>query len=275
MSYLLLGERQSLIKERLGARGRVLAGELAQELGVSEDTIRRDLREMAAAGLCRRVYGGALPITSASAPTLGQPTSFANRTAILGRAAAKLVPPSSTIFIDAGSTNAAVAMALSPDNNITVVTNSIVVLGALANRSNIEVILIGGRLDQRSGAILGGRAIKDAGSIHTDICFLGASGVDAEAGITTFSFEEAEMGRSVAKASRSIVVAATLDMFGTKAPFAVVPGDEGYTLVAEHSLGTQEAAAFERRGINVIRAPAMARSQSKIRDPAVTGSEKC
>ena len=191
------------------------------------------------------------------APTLERPTSFANRNAILGKAAAKLVPAGSTIFIDAGSTNAAVAMALSPDINITVVTNSIVVLGAIANRSNIEVILIGGRLDPRSGAILGGRAIKDAESIHTDICFLGASGVDAEAGITAFSFEEAEMRRSVARASRSIVVAATLDKFGTAAPFAVVSGDEGYTLVAEHSLGVQEAGAFERRGVKVIRAAAI------------------
>ncbi|MBA1144711.1 DeoR/GlpR family DNA-binding transcription regulator [Mesorhizobium neociceri] len=265
MSYLLLEQRQSLIKERLGARGRVLAAELARELEVSEDTIRRDLREMAAAGLCRRVYGGALPISPASAPNLERPTNFANRNAILGKVAARLVPPSSTIFIDAGSTNAAVAMELSRDNNITVVTNSIVVLGAIANRSNIEVILIGGRLDQRSGAVLGGRAIKDAESIHTDICFLGASGVDAEAGITAFSFEEAEMGRSVASASRSIVVAATLDKFGTRAPFAVVPGDEGYTLVTEHGLSSQEAATFERRGINVIRAPAMTAASADSR----------
>ncbi|WP_258609784.1 DeoR/GlpR family DNA-binding transcription regulator [Mesorhizobium sp. AR10] len=262
-----MGERQSLIKQRLGARGRVLAGDLAQELGVSEDTIRRDLREMAAAGLCRRVYGGALPISSASVPTLERSTSFANRNAILGKAAAALVSPSSTIFIDAGSTNAAVAMALSRDINITVVTNSIVVLGAIANRSNIEVVLIGGRLDQKSGAILGGRAIKDAESIHTDICFLGASGVDAEAGITASSFEEAEMRRSVAKASRSIVVAATLDKFGTKAPFAVVPGDGGYILVTEHGFGAQEAAAFERRGVKVIRAPAMTGSQRRFAIP--------
>jgi DeoR/GlpR family transcriptional regulator of sugar metabolism len=267
LSYLLLEQRQSLIKERLGARGRVLAAELAQELEVSEDTIRRDLREMAAAGLCRRVYGGALPISPVSVPTLERSTSFANRNAILGKAAAKLVPPNSTIFIDGGSTNAAVATALPPDINITVVTNSIIVLGAIANRLNIEVILIGGRLDQKSGAILGGRAIKDAESIHTDICFLGATGVDAEAGITAFSFEEAEMRRTVARASRSIVVVATLDKFGTKAPFAVVPGDKAYTLVTEHDLGAQEAAAFERRGINVIRAPAMTGSQRRSTIP--------
>lgn len=257
MSYLLLGERQSLIKGRLSARGRVIAADLAQEFGVSEDTIRRDLREMAAAGLCRRVYGGALPISPGSVPTVKRHTSLANRNVILGMAAAKLVRPGSTIFVDAGSTSAAVAMALSNDNNITVVTNSIVVLGAIADRSNIEVIVIGGRLDQRSGAILGGRAIRDVESIHTDICFLSACGVDAEAGITAFSFEEAEMMRAVARASHSIVVAATLEKLGTTATFAVVGGDEGYTLVAEHGLGVQEAAAFERRGVHVVRASAM------------------
>ena len=63
MQDLLLGERQALIRTRLDLSGRVIAADLAQELGVSEDTIRRDLREMASAGLCRRVYGGALRLS--------------------------------------------------------------------------------------------------------------------------------------------------------------------------------------------------------------------
>ena len=65
MQDFLLRERQGVISERLRLNGRVLAAELALEFGVSEDTVRRDLREMAAAGLCERVYGGALPVSPA------------------------------------------------------------------------------------------------------------------------------------------------------------------------------------------------------------------
>ena len=109
---LLLGERQDLIRARLDLSGRVIAAELAQELGVSEDTIRRDLREMAASGLCRRVYGGALRMTHASTTMNERMAIAGERKAALARTAAGLIPAGATVFLDAGSTNVALARAL-------------------------------------------------------------------------------------------------------------------------------------------------------------------
>lgn len=122
ISELLLGERQTRIQDRLARTGRVIAAELAEELGVSEDTIRRDLREMASAGLCRRVYGGALQMTPA-APFTERVGVDVERKEALARAIVPLIPVGSTVFLDAGSTNLAVARALPSDANLTVATD--------------------------------------------------------------------------------------------------------------------------------------------------------
>ena len=113
---LLLRERKTLIQERLKANGRVLAADLAAEFNVSEDTIRRDLREMAAAGLCERVYGGALPVVPAAHTTLSERIAMApERKAALARVAVGLIEPGMTVFLDAGSTNLAIAQLIEPD----------------------------------------------------------------------------------------------------------------------------------------------------------------
>src|SRR5271154_4068492 len=118
---LLLDERHRLIRVRLAAEGRVLAADLARDLGTSEDTIRRDLRELASLGECRRVYGGALSISPASGTMAERQTQDIDRKAALAREGAKLVVPGQIVFLDAGSTNLAIARALPNDANTTVV----------------------------------------------------------------------------------------------------------------------------------------------------------
>src|SRR5476651_532216 len=124
---LLLQERHALILERLRADGRVLAPELAAWLKVSEDTIRRDLRDLAAAGLCQKVYGGALRLPLPPAPNDGTLSQRRDHRAAaksrLAQAAATLIAPGSLVFIDAGSTNLGIAAAL-PDVPLTVVANA-------------------------------------------------------------------------------------------------------------------------------------------------------
>ncbi|RYE62563.1 MAG: DeoR/GlpR transcriptional regulator, partial [Rhizobiaceae bacterium] len=120
------------MREQLTIRGKVVASELATQFDVSEDTVRRDLRELAKLGFCRRVYGGALLPT----PDFG---TLATRTALdkdrkssLARAAARLVEDGQTVFIDAGSTNLAVANALDPSQTLTIITNAPVIATALS-----------------------------------------------------------------------------------------------------------------------------------------------
>ncbi|MBB5371055.1 MULTISPECIES: DeoR/GlpR family DNA-binding transcription regulator [unclassified Janthinobacterium] len=252
-STLLLKQRQTLIQQQLLADGRVLALDLARQLDVSEDTIRRDLREMAAAGLCQRVYGGALPL-SPDGGTLSQRKHEApERKASLAQAAVTLVRAGQVLFIDAGSTNLAIASAL-PKLALTVITNAPSIAMALMERNEIELIIAGGRVDRRAGASLGPQALRTVERMRPDLCFLGACGADVDAGVTAFNYDEAEFKRSIAGASKAVVVAATSDKLGTAAPFGVLATGLLQHLVLEADADAVHADAFERLGVHVLRA---------------------
>ena len=247
-------ERRQIILERLARRGRVLAGDLAREFRTSEDTIRRDLREMAAAGKCRRVYGGALPLSPASGSLAARRTEAPERKAALGRAGAALVRPGQIVFFDAGSTNAAIARALPAGLGIVIATNAPDIAADLVGKPGVELIVIGGRVDPRSGAALGARALRDAREIRVDLAFLGACAVDVRAGVAAFDAEEAEFKRLIAERAKAVAVAVTTDKLGTAAPFAVAPISRLSHLIVEADAPQSALAPLRRAGVGVHRA---------------------
>ncbi len=251
---LLTFQRRAAIADRLRRDGRVLAGALAEVFGVSEDTVRRDLREMAAAGLCRRVYGGALPVAPEDGSIGRRLGIHAGAKAALGRAAAGLVPAGSLVFIDAGSTNVAVAQALSETASLTVATNAPAVAAVLAEKPGIATIVLGGRLDPRTGACLGPGTMREIERLRPAVAILGACGVDAEAGITAHDFAEAELKAAAAGRAARVIVAATDDKLGTAAPFAVAPAGWVGTLVIGVACDPSRLAPFEAQGVVVVRA---------------------
>jgi DeoR/GlpR family transcriptional regulator of sugar metabolism len=253
MTDLLPHERHAAILRKLTEEGRVLAADLAALFETSEDTIRRDLREMAAQGVCRRVYGGALPIDAP--PPLSRRIDVAvDRKQALARRTAQLIEPGSSLFIDAGSANLAVARDLPQDASLTVITNAPVIAAALMERPDVEVALIGGRMDPKSGAILGAKAMSEAASYRTDICILGSCGLDLDSGVSASFLEEAEFKRAMAKASRSVIAAVTNEKMGRPAPFPVIGLSDRFTIVVEHDADDEVCADFARSGARFVRA---------------------
>ncbi|WP_295992129.1 DeoR/GlpR family DNA-binding transcription regulator [Rugamonas sp.] len=258
---LLLQERHAFILECLQVDGRVLAPDLAARLKVSEDTIRRDLRDLAAAGLCQKVYGGALRSAAPVPPapndgTLGQRRG--HRVAAksqLALAAATLIRPGMVLFIDAGSTNLGIAAAL-PEVALTVVTNAPAIAAALVDRAQVELIVVGGRVDRAAGASFGAAALRDIDMLRPDLFCLGACGVDAAAGITAFQYEEALFKRRVAEASKAVLVAATGDKLATAAPYQVLAAARLTHLVVEHDADRAWTDAYADLGTLVLRAAA-------------------
>src|ERR1700761_7232407 len=120
---ILAAERQQQILERLGRDGRVLAAALADPFSTSEDTIRRDLRDLAGRGLCRRVYGGALPVSPASSSAQVRAAEGNDRKAAVGQELAALLAPGSLVFVDSGSTNLAAAKAFPTGLRLTAATH--------------------------------------------------------------------------------------------------------------------------------------------------------
>lgn len=245
---MLAEERHQVIRALLASEGKVLAGDLAQRFGVSEDTVRRDLRELAGAGQCRKVYGGALAPASQPLSVSARLGKASSQKARLGKAAAKLVQPGQTLFIDAGTTNFNIAAALPHDFAFTVVTNAPGVVSALSDHANATLIVLGGIFNRAEGAMAGTATIREIEQVQADLFFLGGCALDAGAGVFATDPETAEVKRAMARRSRSVAIAATDEKFSAAAAFQVLDVDMLDHLVVESTAPEPALATWESRG---------------------------
>ena len=247
----LLVERQALIRSRLDEEGRVLAGTLARELLVSEDTIRRDLRLLAAEGACKRVYGGAVALLPAGSSLDQRRSEERERKAVLAAAAATIPEPGNLVFIDAGSTNLALAEALPRDKGLTVATNAPAVAAAL---QDLPVFMIGGQLDQHTGACLGASALESLANLRPDICFVGVCGTDAGGSMTAYSAEDAAFKRRLVAQSRTVVVMLTNEKLGEPASYGISGPETVDVVVVERNCSSQALTVFRHGRTRIVRA---------------------
>ncbi|MYM30567.1 DeoR family transcriptional regulator [Duganella sp. CY15W] len=254
---LLLQERHAYILAQLNTEGRVIAATLAQELNVTEDTLRRDLRDLAAAGLCQKVYGGAVRMPNA--PESGTLVQRMERQqsdkSRLAAAAVTLIAPGSTLFLDAGSSNLAIACAL-PEVPLTVLTNAPSIAAQLLEKPHIDLIMIGGRIKQSLGGSVGSTALREVELIHPDLYFVGACGVDLDAGVTAVDYEEAEFKRRLSAHSKATAVVATASKIGAVASYRVLPISQLTHLIVEAETSEAAAEAYAAAGTRLLRAGA-------------------
>lgn len=244
-------ERQREILWRLNSQGRVVAAELAAAFAISEDSIRRDLRELAARGLCRRVYGGALPVGQELPPVSLRRGLQVETKLRLASKAASLVRSGQTLLIDAGSTNSAIADALPDRMSLTIVTTSPDIAQRLMDRQGFEILMIGGRIDKRAGSAVGAQAALEIRRVRADLCFPGACAIDPDTGIWDVDSEEALIKRAMIESSGETAVVVTTDKFGAVAAHHVVTIDQIDHLIAEHDIDAAVQAAFEAKSVSV------------------------
>src|ERR1700719_1696400 len=194
-------ERHQYILELLGSEGRVLAADLSSRYRVSEDTIRRDLRELASSGKIQRVHGGALPRRA-------EAVSFVSRQQIdmeskigIARAAADMIRDGQVVLIDGGTTNLRIASYLSRERSATIVTNSPPLALALADHPKLSVLMLGGNFLKEARVTTGIETIRRVESIRADLCFLGMCSLHPEVGITVGDREEAYVKQAMIGAS--------------------------------------------------------------------------
>ena len=220
---MLAAERRDLLLTRLRADGKLVAKDLAVELGLSDDSIRRDLRELAAAGLCQKVYGGAVPASPALADYATRAgVEPVSKTAVAARAAA-LIRPGSVVILDGGTTTLAVTRALPADLACTVITHSPTVAVALLDHPGADVILLGGRLFKHSAVTCGSAAAEAAAAVTADLFLLGVTGVHPVHGLTTGDVDEAAMKRVLAGRAAETWVLASAEKLGAASRYTVLP----------------------------------------------------
>ena len=219
---MLAAQRRDLLLSRLHTDGRLVARDLAVELGVSEDSVRRDLRELAAAGRCQRVYGGALPISPAIVDHVARREVAVESKSRVSATAARFIRPGTVAILDGGTTALAVAAALPRDLAATVITHSPAVAVALGEHHGVEVHLLGGRLYRHSMVACGAAAVEAAQAVTADVFLLGVTGVHHDAGLTTGDAEEAAMKRALARRAADTYVLASAEKIGAASRFAVL-----------------------------------------------------
>lgn len=256
--------RRELIASRLAAGHAVVAATLAAEFDVSEDAIRRDLRALAAEGRCRRVYGGALPVSPASAPMAARMDEARERKQALAAAAVAQVQRGELLFLDSGSSNLALVGLLPEEYELTVATNSIDIAAALLRRADIRLIMVGGQVDPVVGGSVDAAAVASVQNLHIDRCFLGACAVSPQEGVSAYEFADASFKRALLSCSRHAVILSTTDKLDARASHRVAALDAIACMIVEYDAPRAHIAALKKAGTAVLQAqrPASADSES-------------
>jgi DeoR/GlpR family transcriptional regulator of sugar metabolism len=254
IAAVLTQQRKQHLLGVLKIEGRVVAKESAVALGVSEDTIRRDLRELAADGLLLRVHGGALPASRAVEDLASRRSIFMPEKAALARAAAELIHSGQVVFLDGGTTTLELVRCIDRDLQIMIVTHSPTIAAELVDH-RAEVQLIGGRLFKHSMVSVGAAAAEAIRSIRADIYFMGITGIHAEYGLSTGDAEEAVIKRTIARSSAEVIVMASTEKIGAASPFLILPANSATHLFVPESAANQSLQPFRKLGLEITRVP--------------------
>lgn len=248
---MLTSQRKKLLLQRLAQQGQVVAKEISAELGISEDTVRRDLRELAAEGKLQRVHGGALPASAAMGDVSAREKIATADKQALGRAGAAMVQSGQLIILDGGTTAMQLASHLPDDLRATVVTHSPAVALELAKKPLLEIIMLGGRLFRHSMVNVGASVIDAAQQFSADIYFMGVTGVHATAGLSTGDHEEAAIKRALLARASDRVVLASPEKLGAASPFVIAPLDAITTLVVSPHTPKAVLQSYQAAGVSV------------------------
>ena len=251
---MLTAERRRSIMQTLQSDGKVLASELSKNLHVSEDTIRRDLRELAAAGELLRVHGGALPRLPSSARFTERQQQSSGTKVAIAQAAVRLIRQDQVIILDGGTTPLQVAQQLPHDLRATVITHSPPIALALAEHPSVEVIVIGGKLYKYEIVNVGAATVEAYRDIRADLCFLGISSIHPDVGISTLNLEEAYVKRAMIASAAEVVALTSAEKLGTAAPYIIGPLSDLTHLVTERSMPDEALAPYRARGVTIVRA---------------------
>lgn len=209
-------ERRQIIADRARRDGRVEVAVLAEDLGVTTETVRRDLTELEQAGILRRVHGGAIPVDRLRIErgVSDRATSMAAEKDRIAKAALAEIRDGATILLDAGTSTQALVVALPEGRDLTVVTNSLGAAMELADRAGTQVHLLGGRVRSRTLATVDDWAIRTVRELRPDVVFLGTNGCTPSGGLTTPDPAEAAVKRAMADAGRRVVLLADHSKLG-------------------------------------------------------------
>lgn len=249
---VLKEERQDYILERLRINRRVLTSELSLFLAVSEDTIRRDLKELSDSGKIKKVHGGAVSQG-------GHPYSFREREVFalerkicLAEKALSIFEDGQIVVMDGGTTNLELVKRIPKSLTLTIFTNSLPVAVYLTNHPKVEVIFLGGRLLKNEKVTSGIEGLQTLQNLHADICILGTRSIDAEFGVSENNWEETNVKRAMVAEAKRVVTLVISEKLDSKNPYRVAPIERIQTMVVDLDQDDPALDKYKHKGIQII-----------------------
>ncbi|MCE6949805.1 DeoR/GlpR family DNA-binding transcription regulator [Cereibacter sphaeroides] len=234
---MALNFRQTEILEIARSEGRVIVEQLAERFAVTLQTIRRDLTELADAGLLDRVHGGAVLRTGVSNIGYEERRRMNEAAkAAIGRACARAIPDNSSMIINIGTTTEAVARELLNHRNITVVTNNMNVANILAANPSCEVMVAGGQLRRADGGLMGDLTVQFIEQFKVDFAIIGTSALDRDGDLLDFDLAEVRVSKAILRQSRQRFLVTDASKLDRKAPVRLASLEELDAVFTDHAL---------------------------------------
>jgi DeoR/GlpR family transcriptional regulator of sugar metabolism len=249
---MLKEERFQVILDRLGQEQKVYLGRLSALLNVSEDTIRRDIKELADQGLLKSVRGGAVPHSPGPHHFRDRMSHDKEQKQIIAVKALDFLKDGQVVVFDGGTSALLIAQSLPKDLHITVVTNSFPIVSLLEEHDHVEVLFAGGRLLKNSFVTIGNDTVQFFKKFRPDICLLGICSIHTELGVTGPDFEESEVKRAMIESSKEVIALATLEKLGTAEAYYVCPTDNLSVIVTDQPADYEEFDVYKEKGIRMV-----------------------
>jgi DeoR family fructose operon transcriptional repressor len=245
-------ERRGLILERLRAEGRADAASIAEELGVTGETVRKDLLALDQLGLLRRVHGGAVPVGRLTyEPAVSMRTGFIDEKTRIAKAALRHLPAGGSVLLDAGSTTGRLAAMFPHDKELTVYTNTLSIAIGLLDRPLLTVHTLGGRVRPLTEAEVDDWASRSLSEINVDVAFLGANAISVDRGLTTPDPAEAAVKKLMLESARRRVLLADHSKFGCVSNCKHADLADIDLLITDSALDGRELKAVQAAGVEV------------------------
>lgn len=245
-------DRLNYILEEIRTYNRVRSADLCNQLNVSEDTIRRDIKELSDRGRIKKVHGGAM--SSNYIPFSHKDREIyahAEKVKIV-RKARKLLKDDMVIAMDGGTTNLEMARLLPQDISLSILTNSLPIALQLTEHPHIEIIFFGGKILKSAQVAIGLDVIQSLHGIKTDLCFIGTRSIDAAHGLTDIDREEAQVKNALISSSLKTVSLTLSEKLNTFQPYKVCDVERINTIITELEPSNSIFQAYKNKGIQIL-----------------------
>ncbi len=248
---MLKKERQAYIIQQINIHNKVLSSDLGNQLNVSEDTIRRDLQELAEEGKLIKVHGGAL---ANSYHFTIETKNVYNISAkqIIAQKAIELIKDGMLIVISGGTTMRELVKLLPPQLNATFVTANVPIALELLDHPNVEVIFLGNKLLKSAQMAVGAEVVLRLSQIKADLCLLGTNSIDSNYGITDLEWEIIEVKKAMIACSKKVVSLAISEKLNTVQHLQVCTLDKIDVLITELAPEDEQLLSYQVPGIQVL-----------------------